>query len=223
MATEKTRKKIVDSFMALAATKSWDEMTLPVVADAAGVDLATLRDAYDGRLKIVEDFARRIDTAVLKEGADDMAGEPARDRLFDVLMTRLDHLAPYRDALRNLMRAARRDPMLAASFNRIAVVSQGWMLAAAGIDASGTGGLVKVQGLAVGFARVVAVWLDEEDPDLPKTMAALDRELTRGERALRAVDRIACLVPDRFRPAGFGKRCRKTETPEPEAAAETAA
>ncbi|PLX38448.1 MAG: TetR family transcriptional regulator [Hyphomicrobiales bacterium] len=223
MATEKTRKKIVESFMTLAAAKSWDEMTLPVVAEAAGVDLATLRDAYDGRIKIVEDFARRIDTAVLKQGSDDMAGEPARDRLFDVLMTRLDHLAPYRDALRNLMCAAKRDPMLAAAFNRIAVVSQGWMLAAAGIDSSGTSGLIKAQGLAVGFARVVAVWLDEEDPDLPKTMAALDRELNRGQRALRAVDKIACLVPDRFRPAGFGKRCKKSEAKEPDAPAETAA
>ena len=31
------------------------------------------------------------------------------------------------------------------------------------------------------WSRIVNVWLEDEDPGLARTMAAMDRELTRGE------------------------------------------
>ncbi len=224
MATEKTRKAIVDAFMKLSATTAWNDLTLAAIAEEAGLDLAALRDAYDGKLAILEDYSRRIDMAVLKADTADMAGEPAKDRLFDVLMRRLDLLAPHREGLRGLMRSARRDPMLLAAFNRIAVTAQQWMLAAAGIDAAGPAGMVKAQGLAVAFARVLAVWVKEDDSDLPKTMAALDRELTRGEKALIRLDRLTCLMPRPIRKACCGsKRQAKPDASNDDEAAEPAA
>ena len=62
-----------------------------------------------------------------------MAEEPPRERLFDVLMRRLEALAPYKDAVRSLMRSARRNPGLALALNGMALRSQRWMLTAAGI------------------------------------------------------------------------------------------
>ena len=56
-----------------------------------------------------------------------------------------------------------------------------FMLEAAGIDSEGVAGAIKLQGLAFAWARIVAVWLDDPEPGLDKTMAELDRELTRGE------------------------------------------
>ena len=38
---------------------------------------------------------------VLAGGDVDMAEEPARERLFDVLMRRLEALAPYKEAIRS--------------------------------------------------------------------------------------------------------------------------
>ena len=53
---------------------------------------------------------------------------PARERLFDVLMRRLEIMAPYRDAVRSLLRSARSNPPLALALNGLAVRSQQWML-----------------------------------------------------------------------------------------------
>ena len=53
-----------------------------------------------------------------------MAEEPARERLFDVLMRRLEALAPYKEAVRSLLRSARRNPGLALALNAMAVRSQ---------------------------------------------------------------------------------------------------
>src|SRR2546429_6629539 len=125
---------------------------------------------------------KETDRAVL-DGADaDMAEEPPRERLFDVLMRALEVLASYKDAVRSLMRSAARNPGLAFALNSLAVRSQQWMLTAADIGASGPRGLLRAQGLALLFASVLRTWINDEDEGLAPTMAALDRALARGQR-----------------------------------------
>ena len=63
MVQPKTRNRIIDSLLALAAERPWDEVTLPALAERAGVTLAALRGAYDGRLAVLADFVRRIGRA----------------------------------------------------------------------------------------------------------------------------------------------------------------
>ncbi|HWC94269.1 MAG TPA: TetR/AcrR family transcriptional regulator, partial [Pseudolabrys sp.] len=111
-----------------------------------------------------------------------MTEEPPRERLFDVLMRRLEALAPYKEAVRSVMRAARRNPGLALTLNAMAVRSQSWMLEAAGIGAHGPRGALRAQGAALMFARVLSVWVDDEEDGLDRTMAALDRGLASAER-----------------------------------------
>jgi len=188
MATAKTRQKILKTFLDLLAQHPYDDVSLPLLAKTAGVKLSTLRECYSSKRALVEAFAGMIDTAVLDERDEEMDDQPAHDRLFDILMTRLDHLAPYRDAVRTLAEAVRRDPALALEFNSIAVRSQRWMLIAAGIDLTGIKGRIVTQGLAVAFGRVVETWLDEVDEGLPKTMARLDEELNRGEAWMKRLD-----------------------------------
>ena len=65
------------------------------------------------------------------------------------------------------------------------------MLVAAGIPTRGAKGCARVSGLMCLYGRVVPVWIDDEDPDLGPTMAALDRELRSGERCRAAVEAIS--------------------------------
>ena len=213
MVTQKTRNAIIDALLALAAERRWEAISLQDLAARAGVSLAQLRSAYDGRLAVIGDFARRTDQGVLAGIDADMAGEPARERLFDVLFARLEALAPQREAIRNLGAAARRDPLLAMALNRIIAVSMGWMLTGAGISATGRGGLFRAQGLTLVWARVLKAWLDDDDPGLARTMAELDRRLREGERIILGLERLAGLMP-----GPFGRR-RRDKPDEDEAAA----
>jgi hypothetical protein len=122
-----------------------------------------------------------------------MAEEPARERLFDVLMRRIEALAPYKEAVRSLLRSARRHPSLAVALNAMGVRSQRWMLEAAGIGASGPKGALRAQGAALMFARVLTVWVDDKEADLGRTMAALDRGLASAERWAGFLDDLCCI------------------------------
>ncbi|WP_051631117.1 TetR family transcriptional regulator [Afifella pfennigii] len=195
MATAKTREKIVNAALTLAAERDWERVSLSDIAEQAGVTLTQLREAYDGRIDILADFMRRTDRTVLSGIDPEMAEESLRERLFDILFARLEALEPHKGAIAGLGRAARRDPLFAAELNRLLVTSMAWMLNAAGINASGPAGLVRAQGLAFIFARVLRTWLKDDDPGHARTMAALDKELRAGERTVMRIDRLASLLP----------------------------
>lgn len=190
MATAKTKQKILDTFLGLLSEHPYEEVSLPLIAETAKVKLSDMRAAYSSKLKLVAAFLEQIDRQVLDERDADMGDQPPRDRLFDILMTRIDALAGHKQAVRALYRAARKDPALALDFNALEVRSQKWMLIAAGIDVSGVKAAVVAQGLVIAFARVVDVWLDESDEGMPRTMARLDKELDRGSTFMKRLDRL---------------------------------
>ena len=209
------RDKAVDAMMALLAEHSFEEIGLAEVAGRAGLKLSELRVEFGSPLAIVAAHIKDIDRAVLAGSTADMAEEPARERLLDVLMRRLEALAPYKQAVHSLMRSARRNPGLALALNAMAVRSQQWMLEAAGIGASGPKGALRAQGAALMFARVLAVWCDDDEPDLGRTMAALDRGLASAERWAGFLDDL-CAIPCAIR--GRRRRRRRDEEEEAEAA-----
>jgi AcrR family transcriptional regulator len=191
------RDKIIQAFFALLAERAFEEIGYADIAARAGVPLATLRQEFGSKLPIVVAYIKAIDHKVLAGGDADMTEEPPRERLFDVLMRRLEALAPDRAAIRSLMRSARRHPSLAFAFNTLALRSQRWMLTAANIDAAGPRGVLRAQGLALLFAAVLRTFLHDEDEGLARTMAALDRALARGQRWSGFLDEICRLAPGR--------------------------
>jgi AcrR family transcriptional regulator len=195
--TQKTR--ILDAFLGRLATMPFDAIELADVAADAGVSLSELRSHYDGRMALLDAFNRRIDLAVLERVDPAMADEPPRERLFDVLMRRFDALAPWREAVRMLDRSVRRDPMLALAAAPGLLGSMDFMLASARIAGGGIRGRLRTQALALAWARMVSVWLDDDDPGLARTMVAVDRELQRCERAERFAERLARFSPDVLR------------------------
>jgi AcrR family transcriptional regulator len=176
------KNAIVEALLELAGERNWDDITISDVATRANVSLSTFRDFFPSKGAVLSSFFRNIDKAVLGVVGDDLAGEPAKERLFDVLMRRLDALTPYKLGVEGIADWVRRDPLAATAINRLAINSMRFMLEAAGIESEGPVGAIKLQGLAWAWGRVLPVWFRDEDPGLSSTMAALDRELTKGER-----------------------------------------
>jgi AcrR family transcriptional regulator len=191
------REKIIAAFLDLLTEKRFEQIGFADIAQAAGVSLAQARGEFASTLTIVAAHIKAVDRAVLAEDSSDMEEEPPRERLFDVLMRRIETLKPHREAVRSLLRSAGRNPPLAMALNGLAVRSQQWMLTAAGINASGPLGMMRAQGLAVLFASVLRTWVHDDDDGLARTMAALDRALGRGQRFVGLMDDL-CRVPSRL-------------------------
>lgn len=183
---------IAAAALALAAERPWRDITLRDIAARAGSSLAAMRDAgADSKAAVVAEIIRAFDEAMLRDTADlTIEAGARRDALFEVVMARLDAMRPYRPAIRSIMADASMD----AAVMRASLASQAWMLQAAGIDTSGVEGGVRVAGLASVYASVLRTWIDDDDPGMARTMAALDRRLRRGERSMSTLDEIGRFV-----------------------------
>ena len=210
------REKIIAAFLNLLADKPIEQIGFVEIAEASGVSLAQLRSEFPSTLAILAAHVKAVDRAVLSEDFGDVEEEPARERLFDVLMRRIEILTPHREAVRSLLRSARRNPPLALALNGLAVHSQQWMLSAAGIGASGPRGMIRAQGLAALFGGVLRTWIHDDDPGLARTMAALDRALARGQRFVGLIEDL-CRIPARI--CRLRPRRRRGESSEDTAAA----
>ncbi|MBC8242165.1 MAG: TetR family transcriptional regulator [Alphaproteobacteria bacterium] len=182
--------RAVKAAMALAAVQGWRDTTMADIADEAGLNLADLRQLYGSKTAVLAGLIRLTDEQVLRGSGPDMAAEPVRDRLFDVIMRRLDALAPYRDGIAAVARDLRRDPAalacLAAGPGRRSLQ---WMLEAARIQPWGLLAPLQLKGLGLVYLSVLRVWLRDEGEDLSQTMAALDKALGRVESILGTLRR----------------------------------
>ena len=206
------RPRIIEGLMALLAERPIERIGMADIAKQAGVSLADIRTEFSSVMAVLAAHTKEIDRKVLAGGESDMEEESVRERLFDVLMRRLEVLAPYRAAMRSLVRSSARNPGLAMALNGLGVRSQHWMMTAAGIRTAGPKGLVRAQGLNLLFARVVCTWLNDQDPGFARTMAALDRELSRAERWSGFLDDLCC-IPEIF---SAGRRWRARRRPAPD-------
>lgn len=203
------RSKAVRAALDLAVQRSWGDVTLGDIAQAAGLDLADLRREFSCKSDIVRAFQKEVDAAVLAKAKPAGENQSPRDRLFDILMTRFEVMHPYKPALKRISAYLCCRPGESAALLCSSLASQYWMLAGSGAKLDGPGGALRVAGLASVYGKVFQIWLDDPSPSLDKTMAALDQRLARGERMLSAVEQAcadACRLACAFMPRGWGRK-----------------
>lgn len=206
--TEKGR--FISAALALAAEKSWDDVTLSDIAARAGATLVGLKAHFSSKSGILAAFIDLVDDEVLSRAPAREEGQAKRDVLFEVVMSRFDVLAPWKPAIRSIAKSRSVDPALIAR----GLAASRWMLEAAGIGAGGLDGMTRAAGLASVYGSVFRIWLEDDDPGLARTMAALDRRLRRGERALMRVDDLMsgmCRIASAFCGAARSVRSRVDE------------
>jgi len=170
---------LITSAFTIAGARGWRHVSAAAAAREAGLDLALARQRFSGHGPILTKFGQLADrhalTGALAEGA-------TRDRLFDVLLRRVDFLQSHRAGVIALLRMLPLNTPLAAWLARETEISMGWMLEAAGVSALGPRGAIRKKGLLAVWAWGMQAWLRDVSEDLSATMAAFDVALTRAEQ-----------------------------------------
>jgi ubiquinone biosynthesis protein COQ9 len=176
---------VVAAAFQLAAEKGWRQVSVAAAARAAGLPLARARERFPGRASVLLRFGRLADQSALAEVP---ALGSVRDRLFDLLMRRVDMLQAHRTGVLALLRALPSEPPTALLLAVATRRSIRWMLEAAGVRTTGIRGELRVRGLLSVWLWAVRAWQRDESEDLAATMAALDTALRRAERAAEWLD-----------------------------------
>ncbi len=175
-----TSQHVIDTALNLAAEKGWRDLALADIAQAAGMSLAELYALHPSKQAILDAYRRGIDRAVLADA--EVPEGSAKDRLFDVLMRRLDKLEPHKAGLVRIGEDLARDPLAVVCGLGRLEHSMAAMLEAAGISAGGLRGVLRTKGLSAVYLSALRAWFKDETADKSKTMVALDKALGRAER-----------------------------------------
>jgi hypothetical protein len=161
------------------AARGWHRFNVAEAARGAGISLADARRQVGCRAAFLLAFGRMADAAAVEGAATEGS---ARDRLFDVLMRRIDVLQAHRAGVVALLQGVMFDPAAALLLGTASLSSMGWLLAAAGLEGSGPLGQLRRKGLLAVWLWTVRAWQRDEGEDLAATMAALDQALGKAEQ-----------------------------------------
>ena len=175
-------RALIAAGFAQAAELGWRRVTVPDAARAAGLPLARARARFPGRATLLLRFGRIADQAALAELTTDGS---VRDRLFDLIMRRIDVLQAHRAGVLALLRALPCEPPTAVLLACATRRSLRWLGQAAGVELRGLRGELKLRGLVAVWLWTLRAWERDESADLSATMAALDQALARAEQAAR--------------------------------------
>ena len=97
-------------------------------------------------------------------------------------MSRLDLLNENKISVKRLVKGKSN---LKISFFIRSTRIQKWILQEANIHSIGFERTINQYGLMYLYARIINVWLEDNDPMMSKTMAFLDKSLTNGEKYIQ--------------------------------------
>jgi AcrR family transcriptional regulator len=170
---------LLTAAFALIGDEGWRAFSFATLARRTGVSRVAIYRQFRSRDALLDGLNRRADEAMLAVDEAELAGLPPRDRVFELLMRRLEALVPYRAGLARLARDARADPCVVLLTACRLERSFMWLQDAAGLRHRGLRASLARRFLGLAYARAVLVWFDDEGADLGKTMAELDKQLRR--------------------------------------------
>ncbi len=180
MGDDEFDKALVGAVFALAGRNGWGAVSVAEAARSAGLDLARARGRFPGRTAALLRLGRMADQAALAQTPSEGS---VRDRLFYLIMERIDVLQDHRAGVLALLRHLPFEPGTALLLDASTRRSMRWLLEAAGVSASGWRGEVRAQGLYAVWLWAVRAWMNDETDDMSSTMSAVDTALQRAGRA----------------------------------------
>lgn len=183
--TTATPDDLIRAAMSVAEAEGWCALSMPRIAEEANVDLPTARSVFATVHALLESLSDKTDQSAMRECAHFQDEDTVRDRLFALLMARLEYLAPCKPALRTITPGAMPVLLSLTGGGWRLFVSMALMLQLAGVPPSGPIGVLRTKGLGIVYVSAFRVWLRDDTEDLAATMATMDKGLHRAEMLAR--------------------------------------
>lgn len=178
----------VEAALRLAATRRWSELSLTDICQEAGRPLTQYYD-FSGPGGLALALESYFDLQMSAEACE--LDDPARLRLFDVIMLRFEAMEAYRSGLTSYQDWRDRSVTGLAVRLSARLKTAGWALSCAGLDKpDGVPEGVREAALGWVVSRAENAWRQETGPDLSRTMAALDAGLLKAESRMLSAQKF---------------------------------
>lgn len=173
-----TKDQVIAATFELIADKGLGKARLSTLATRFKQPLPRFYAEYPSIESILHRFIDQVDQAMLANTGD-IGTSTKRDIYFDMLMSRFDALQEHRPGVKRWLEELPKHPGLWAATMKRWDQSLSLML-----DVAQDSPLfpVKKVGLAGIYFMALRAWLEDETPDMAKTMVSIDKFLEKADR-----------------------------------------
>ena len=178
---------LIDTTLSLAGELGWPSVTLQLIGKTANVPLSEVSAIFSSKWDILEAFRERTDLLLTAGKSANLSGQSAKDRLFDILMARIEIIEPWKAGIGSIARHAVAQPItgirLFISLNK----SMECMIEHVNAKIQGPGKLIQSRGLTLIYLLVLRRWIGDHSSDLGPTMAELNERLISADQLISRI------------------------------------
>ena len=180
--TKNKKEKLIALGFELIEKKGWKNFSLESLSEVDKNDVETVESFFRNKLQFLESFSEMIDDKVLAEvDQEEFKKNSIKDNLFELIMLRFENLNDYKTGLKILLSELKKSPIELKKIMKKILDSMDLFLEVANIKNNYIMDFIKVNVIFIIYSYVFNVWLDDESPEMSKTMAELDKWLSQAE------------------------------------------
>ena len=181
-ATKAKLNKIIKATLDLLRDHELDNITFLMISKKCTLDANDIKRYFLVIDSIIHAYFDDIDLRMIDSYSSNVTEETGKEIIFNIIMSRLDLLNENKISVKRLVKGKSN---LKISFFIRSTRIQKWILQEANIHSIGFERTINQYGLMYLYARIINVWLEDNDPMMSKTMAFLDKSLTNGEKYIQ--------------------------------------
>ena len=179
---ENKKEKLIILGFKLIEKKGWSYFSLKNLAKENKSDLESIKIFFKNKSQFLESFSEMIDNKVLANiDKDEFNKNSIKDNLFELIMLRFENLNHYKTGLKILLSDLKKSPVELKKIMRKVLDSMDLFLEIANVKNNYLMDFIKVNIIFIIYSYVFNVWLDDQSSEMSKTMAELDKWLSKAE------------------------------------------
>ena len=179
---ENKKEKLIILGFKLIEKKGWSYFSLKSLAKENKSDLESIKIFFKNKSQFLESFSEMIDNKVLANiDKDEFNKNSIKDNLFELIMLRFENLNHYKTGLKILLSDLKKSPVELKKIMKKVFDSMDLFLEIANVKNNYLMDFIKVNIIFIIYSYVFNVWLDDQSSEMSKTMAELDKWLSKAE------------------------------------------
>ena len=178
------KKKIEDTLLKLLLKKDFYEIQIVEIRKKTRISSKKFFAIFKTKEEIIISFFNRIDSALELKIKKKKFGNNIKDNLFEICMTKLDLLYPYKKNLHNFYLSFKKKPDLFLKLYKSFFKSMERNLKLSKINLDPIKKNLKVLIFSFLYLSIIYEWLKEDSSNNEKVMAILDQRLSLIENIL---------------------------------------
>jgi hypothetical protein len=178
---------LIDTTFSLAGEIGWSAITLQRIGKTANIPLDETSAIFSSKWDILEAFRARTDLLITSQKTPTWSGQSVKDRLFDILMARIEIIEPWKAGISSIARHSVVQPLTAirlfASLNK----SMELMIKHVDAKTQGPGKFLQSHGLTIIYLLVLRQWISDPSSDLGSSMAELNKRLISADQLISQI------------------------------------